>query len=289
MNARLIQDPLSRRRASWSAVASGARHRFGLPRSGSVGSSFRSAGRESAVAAPLCRRSPKARQLFTQGAPAFGHGGAVPAISRRLSASDTPGLAAKRPAPRRGARLFAQDGRGLAPLRGAMPLGRATGGVVAALRNPRLMAGSLSGCSAAGNAPCLPTACDDCEPSPFAERGEKVAGGRMRGFLPVGDDVRSLTSNADCQVWAAELSESLLTSAPTSEVNPSPQPSPVAPQREREKTSGSAGAENCGTVSCAGTLPGSARGRAGQQPGRLRSPFLRSAPQLWPCAAADKT
>jgi len=43
------------------------------------------------------------------------------------------------------------------------------------------------------------------EPSPFAEQGEKVAGGRMRG-------------------WAT-LAHAR---------NPSPQPSPLAPQRERE-------------------------------------------------------
>ena len=64
--------------------------------------------------------------------------------------------------------------------------------------------------------------CRVCSPSPFAERGEKVAGGRMRGFLPVGDDVRSLTSNAGCRVRNAEPSQSLLTSAPTSQGNPSP-------------------------------------------------------------------
>ena len=43
------------------------------------------------------------------------------------------------------------------------------------------------------------------EPSPFAERGEKVAGGRMRG--------------------ATTLAHAR---------HPSPQPSPLAPQRERE-------------------------------------------------------
>ena len=43
------------------------------------------------------------------------------------------------------------------------------------------------------------------EPSPFAEQGEKVGGGRMRG-------------------WAT-LAHAR---------NPSPQPSPLAPQRERE-------------------------------------------------------
>ena len=86
-----------------------------------------------------------------------------------------------------------------------------------------------------GRSPVLPPECADYEPSPFADRGEKVAAGRRRGFLLVGDDVRSLTSNADCRVRAAELSESLLTSAPTSQGNPSPRPSPLAPQREREK------------------------------------------------------
>ena len=96
----------------------------------------------------------------------------------------------------------------------------------------------------------------------------------MMGCLPAGDDVRSLTSNADCQVRAAELSESLLTSAPTSQGNPSPRPSPLAPQREREKNVGATSAENCGTVSCAGTPSGSARGCAEQQPGRLRSPIF---------------
>jgi len=114
---------------SWTAVASEARHRFGLPRSGSDTPVPRSAGTESAVAAALCRRTPKSR-------------------------------------------------------------------------------------------------------SPFAERGEKVAGGRMRGFLRVGDDVRSLASNADCRVRNAEPSQSLLTSAPNSQSNPSPRPSPLATQWE---------------------------------------------------------
>ncbi len=64
-------------------------------------------------------------------------------------------------------------------------------------------------------------------------RGE---GGRRpdEGFRPVGDDVRSLTSNADCRVRNAEPSQSLLTSAPTSQGNPSPQPSPLLRGRERE-------------------------------------------------------
>ncbi len=177
-------------------------------------------------------RTPKACPSSAGSLAAPGHGGAVPAIIRGLSASDTPGYTAKRQAPRRGARLFARNGRRLAPLRGALPIARHTGGVVAALLNPRLMAGSLAGCAAAESAPALPTACDGCSPSPFAERGENLAGlstgtlaeaeGRMRGFLPVGDDVRSLTSNADCRVRNAEPSQSLLTSAPTSQGNPSP-------------------------------------------------------------------
>jgi len=230
-----------------------------------------------ATAVPAaCSRRPSATEgkellLSATRAHASSHGGAVPAISRGVSDSDTPGLAAKHQAPLRGARLTARDGRKLAPLRGALPIARHTGGVVAALLNPRLLAGSLSGCFAAGSTLGLPTACAVCEPSPFAERGEKVAGGRMRGFLPVGDDVRSLTSNADCRMRNAEPSQSLLTSAPTSQGNPSPRPSPLAPQREREGTFGSISAENCGTVSCARKPSCSARGRAEQQPGRLRS------------------
>jgi len=43
------------------------------------------------------------------------------------------------------------------------------------------------------------------EPSPFAERGEKVAAGRMKGAVTCADAA-----------------------------NPSPPPSPLAPQRERE-------------------------------------------------------
>ena len=42
--------------------------------------------------------------------------------------------------------------------------------------------------------------------------------------------MRSLTSNADCRVWVAESSQSLRTSAPTSEGNLSPRPSPLAAQ-----------------------------------------------------------
>ncbi len=71
-------------------------------------------------------------------------------------------------------------------------------------------------------------------PSPFLGGGEKVAAGRMRGFRCVGDDVRSLTSIADCRVRNEEPSQSLLTSAPTNEDYPSPQSSPLLRGRERE-------------------------------------------------------
>jgi|GEM_PF-3998100 hypothetical protein len=62
--------------------------------------------------------------------------------------------------------------------------------------------------------------------------------GRANAFLPVGDDVRSLTSNIGCRVRNAEPSQSLLTSAPTSQGNPSPPPSPLAPQKEKEQLVG---------------------------------------------------
>ncbi|KAF0172204.1 MAG: peptidase M56 BlaR1, partial [Limisphaerales bacterium] len=93
-------------------------------------------------------------------------------------------------------------------------------------------------------------------PSPFAERGEKVAEGRMRGAAtnavaanpspqpsplapqreresapptPVGDDVRRLQSNAEGGRRNAESSQSLLTSAAT---NATPAPDPLQAAQE---------------------------------------------------------
>lgn len=63
--------------------------------------------------------------------------GGLPEISRGLSASDTPGSRAQSPAPRRGARPAA-SGSGCDPFRVVDSLTQ-SGGVVAALLNPRLI------------------------------------------------------------------------------------------------------------------------------------------------------